>query len=288
MYRAISLSVIIASAAFAFIAFLMSSSRAFTLPKHIFNASLYKRLQSVWFQDIDSTAPTKQQTARWFGLGDPSTKGAFDRTCVENFRPALEAIGPRSYPLPTFTSYQDDRKFALLIAKPFLPEMTAPQQNDTESAGNALSLILLLDQLSRNVFRNDQNLIYTHYDRIARSLLHTLLNQEYGPRPDLHPQYRYSVTHRMWFYMPLMHSEFLEDHDLYLKLMEDLMQDLKSRGDEAAIAAAGRSLDSEKKHRDIIERFGRYPHRNAALGRDHTEEERKFLTEGGATFGTSG
>jgi len=92
----------------------------------------------------------------------------------------------------------------------------------------------------------------------------------------------------MWFYMPLMHSESLEDHDLYLKLMEDLMQDLRSRGDEAAIAAAERTLNVEKKHKDIIEQFGRYPHRNAAMGREKTEQERKYLTEGGATFGTSG
>jgi len=288
MYKVVSFSAIVASIAYVFVTSVMSSSRAFTLPKHVFNASLYTRLHSVWFQDSHSTAPTKQQLGQWFGFADPTAKAAFDSTCVQNFRPALEAIGPGSYPLPTFTSYQEDRKLALSIAEPFLPEITAPQQNDTDSAGNALSLILLLDQLSRNVFRDDQKLIYTHYDRLARSLLHVLLNQVYDPRPDLHPQYRYSMTHRMWFYMPLMHSESLEDHDLYLKNMENLVEDLRSRGDEPAIAAAQRAMKPGKSHRSLIEQFGRYPHRNDAMGREMTDQERKYLEEGGDTFGTSG
>ena len=76
---------------------------------------------------------------------------------------------------------------------------------------------------------------------------------------------------RLFCYLPFEHSEAIEDQDRAVALLE------------AHDAATGdiRSLESAVRHRDIIRRFGRFPHRNAALGREMTAEEQAFLDDGG-------
>lgn len=105
--------------------------------------------------------------------------------------------------------------------------------------------------------------------------------------------------------MPLMHSEDLTDHEQALKGFKKIVRDVESLteqqttngeyhgkarevvlGDvEAARKMAKMNLDFEQLHYDIIERFGRYPHRNKALGREATSEETEYLENGGHTFG---
>src|SRR5262249_11348321 len=74
-------------------------------------------------------------------------------------------------------------------------------------------------------------------------------------------------TMRLFFYMPFMHSEALADHELSLRLFEAL-------GDPEQLKYA-------RHHREIIASFGRFPHRNRALGRETTAEEQAFLYGGG-------
>ena len=75
---------------------------------------------------------------------------------------------------------------------------------------------------------------------------------------------------RSFLYMPFMHSESLEIHEIALELY-------KRNGIQS-------NLDFEIKHKEIIERFGRYPHRNKILGRKSTEEEIEFLKQPGSGF----
>ena len=76
---------------------------------------------------------------------------------------------------------------------------------------------------------------------------------------------------RLFLYLPLEHSESLEDQELCLRLVAALDEDPKW-------------LDYARRHRDIIARFGRFPHRNAVLSRESTPEELAFLQEPGSSF----
>lgn len=119
----------------------------------------------------------------------------------------------------------------------------------------ALALLILLDQFPRNVFRGTGHAFAT--DPLALSLANAAVARGHHKAVD--------PALRNFLLLPFEHSERLEDQDRYLALVA---------GD----------ADSEKWgriHRDIIVRFGRFPHRNAALGRETTPEEQAFLDEGG-------
>jgi uncharacterized protein (DUF924 family) len=145
--------------------------------------------------------------------------------------------------------------------------------------------------MPRNIFRTNEGLVkvYTHYDKISQAFIRALFSAKSPiPRPDQHPLWCHSTAHRMWFYMPLCHSEDVEDHKQMDGLLLDLQRDLEG---QAGCAGSKQLLESqfkaEREHREIVDNFGRYPHRNGALGRDSSEEEVKFMSEGGATFGVA-
>ncbi len=124
----------------------------------------------------------------------------------------------------------------------------------------ALAAIILLDQLSRNLgrggpaaFANDALALAIAEGAVARGY-HRALSPE----------------RRKFLLMPFMHAEDLPTQERSVSLFAEL-------GDP-------RTLDFARQHRDIVRRFGRFPHRNEALGRESTEEERAFL-EGGPRFG---
>jgi len=121
----------------------------------------------------------------------------------------------------------------------------------------ALALIILLDQFPRNLHRGSPLAFAT--DAKARAIACEALARGFDRQveDDL----------RLFLYMPLGHSEDLADQDRCIPLIEAL-------GWREATGSA-------REHRDIIARFGRFPHRNAALGRAATEEEQRFLDEGG-------
>lgn len=127
-------------------------------------------------------------------------------------------------------------------------------ENEPDSS---LALILVLDQFSRNLFRNDARAFAQ--DALCLKISKSALSREFDTKVD--PQVR------QFFYMPLMHSESILDqrHCVSLFHAANMPDNLKY-----AIL-----------HRDIIERFGHFPHRNSVLGRPTSPAERSFLDGGG-------
>ena len=258
----------------------MPSLWTFSLDARLFNPTLYFNLLKLWFDGLPegATGPTEQLAKRWFGLGaTESDKASFDRACHSGFNEALSSISPAKFVLPEFKDADADRSNYPEIAAPFIGQFYQNNSGDPESA---LGLTLFLDQIPRNIFRHNQALIYGHYDRIARAVFYAIHKQQL----DKHERYAISALHRAWFYMPLMHSESLADHQLLSQEMNDLKSGLEAKGDEKAAQYVGQTLSFEKRHVDILDKFGRYPHRNKWLGRDMTDEEWKWLDQGGDTF----
>lgn len=130
--------------------------------------------------------------------------------------------------------------------------------------------IIVLDQLSRNMFR-DSGAMYDHDDKAllrAREGVDEIEDDEL-------------VAHeRSFLYMPFMHSENLADQDRCIGLFERSVRELGG----AAADSLRMSVDFAVKHRAIVARFGRFPHRNALLGRENTEAEAAFLKQPGSGF----
>ena len=162
------------------------------------------------------------------------------------------------------------------IRSEFLP--TVEQALDTKEGlswkhgdmHERLAHIIVLDQFPRNLFRGTPKAFAGDSEalRIVKDSLKT-------------PEKISELSHiaRVFFYMPLMHSEHLEDQDLLLKSLlpklenEDpsLKENLKS------------TVESAKQHRDLISRFNRFPHRNMILGRENTQAEQQYLSDKDAT-----
>lgn len=134
-----------------------------------------------------------------------------------------------------------------------------------------LARIILLDQFTRNVFRRKAKAFAG--DAIARRLALSAIDD--GSHRALRP------LERVFIYMPLEHAEDLALQDRCVKLFDALVADADPRSAEVIRPFC----DYAVKHRDIIARFGRFPHRNPVLGRTHTAEERAWLDDGGPTFG---
>lgn len=219
--------------------------------------------------------------SRWFGLGASETaRTTFDEQCQSSFQSALLSIGPDKLPLPAFTDVEADRKNYPDIASPFVGQFSS-KDREAENHQAALGLILLLDQIPRNIFRKNQAVIYGHYDRISRAVFQEI----YARGLDKHEQYIHSPPWRVWFYMSLMHSESIENHQMLRREFEDLRSKAEEMKDIAAMEYMATTLGFEKKHYDILLKFGRYPYRNEVLGRQSTGKEREWLESGGDTFG---
>ncbi len=122
---------------------------------------------------------------------------------------------------------------------------------------NALALIILLDQFSRNLFRGDAKSFAQ--DQMALDIAKSAIEQKFDQKVD--PELKNFI------YLPLMHSEKIGDQEQCLLLMH-------ADGDVGSVKSA-------IIHRAIIARFGRFPHRNAVLGRHTSPAEIAFLKSGG-------
>lgn len=135
-----------------------------------------------------------------------------------------------------------------------------------------LALIILLDQLPRSLYRGSPGAFATD----PRALELCLEGLDEGQDAALHP------LERMFFLMPLQHAESAEAQDRSVAEFESLA----ATGAAPEVSSALRSsADYAVEHRDIIKRFGRFPHRNASLGRPSTSAELEFLAAGGPRFG---
>lgn len=129
------------------------------------------------------------------------------------------------------------------------------------TSDGALALLILLDQVPRNIFRGTPRAFATDAKALA------IANAAVAADHDL----AQPVPRRVFFYLPFEHSERLDDQRTSERLVR------QRSGEENAILYAVR-------HREIIERFGRFPHRNAILGRPSTAEELEFLKEPNSSF----
>jgi uncharacterized protein (DUF924 family) len=129
-----------------------------------------------------------------------------------------------------------------------------------KNAEGRLAEIIVLDQFSRNIYRNHANAFAS--DALALALAQTAVIA--GADRDL------VLDRRTFLYMPYMHSESSVIHQIALTLFN-------APGME-------NNYDFELRHKKIIDRFGRYPHRNSILGRDSTPEEIEFLKTAGSAF----
>jgi uncharacterized protein (DUF924 family) len=121
---------------------------------------------------------------------------------------------------------------------------------------SALALVLLLDQFPRNAFRGSPRMYAT--DPLARQAAVESINRRHDVAVD--------GELRFFFYLPFAHSEALSDQERSVALNRPLGQP---------------NLWHAERHRDIVRRFGRFPHRNPILGRTMRPEERRYLDEGG-------
>jgi uncharacterized protein (DUF924 family) len=128
-----------------------------------------------------------------------------------------------------------------------------------EKPGACLARIIVLDQFPRNMFRGTARAFAT--DALALAAARNAREQGFD--------IEYSRPEKIFAYLPFEHSESLADQELACGLMKPL-------GDEQYRYAVA--------HRDIIARFGRFPHRNAILGRASTAEEVAFLATPGSSF----
>lgn len=126
----------------------------------------------------------------------------------------------------------------------------------SSTAEGALALVLLMDQLPRNAFRGTPRMYAT--DGMARSIADAAIAAGLDRAVPAELQ--------LFFYLPFAHSESIADQDRSVALNRRLGQP---------------NLSHAERHRDIVRRFGRFPHRNPILGRSMRPEEQRFLDEGG-------
>jgi uncharacterized protein (DUF924 family) len=133
-----------------------------------------------------------------------------------------------------------------------------------DEARSCLALIILLDQFTRNMFRGDPK-TYATDDKALEAARHAV---EHAYDRELTPY------GRLFMYLPFEHSEDLEDQRFSVELFRGLAAEMGSED----------LLDYAVRHLEIIERFGRFPHRNEILGRATTPEEAEFLRGPDSSF----
>ncbi|GAA95448.1 hypothetical protein E5Q_02102 [Mixia osmundae IAM 14324] len=150
---------------------------------------------------------------------------------------------------------------------------------------DTLSLIVTLDQFSRNMYRGTSTAF--EGDALCRDIVRAGLARKVDKE--------LSRVERMFVYLPIMHHEDLESQEDIVRLSEQLAKDKPDEKDESFIQQSGfpasevqttleQAAHYAKLHRDVIRRFGRYPGRNEALGRTSTEEELHALANEKVAF----
>lgn len=156
-----------------------------------------------------------------------------------------------------------DKKLDATISDRFGPlHLDATQSNLFEwrdSPRGRLAEIIVLDQFSRNIYRDQPSAFAA--DPLALALSQEAVRA--GADESL------GASERAFLYMPHMHSESTRVHEVALALFENGPKE---------------NFEFEQRHKAVIDRFGRYPHRNAILGRQSTAEEAEFLAQPGSSF----
>lgn len=163
--------------------------------------------------------------------------------------------------------FQKDEEFDRQVRDRFLEDYERASRGEydgwQQNPESCLALVILLDQFPRNLFRGDAR-THASDDKaldISREAIQKGFDRKMPP------------FQRHFLYMPFMHSEDLEDQQRSVALFHQLAGEGGPDVTEYA-----------ERHRDIVERFGRFPHRNEILGRETTPEEAEFLEQPGSSF----
>ena len=138
----------------------------------------------------------------------------------------------------------------------------------TETPDGALALLIVLDQFPRNLYRGDPR-AFASDARARRIAREVVLRRQWD--------WRFGNPEKTFLYLPFEHSEDLAEQGLSVALFEGMR-------DDPARRAPGSNIDYAWRHWQVIHRYGRFPHRNAALGRANTPEEEHYLAQPGAGF----
>jgi uncharacterized protein (DUF924 family) len=203
------------------------------------------QVREFWFGSLPLTAATyaERSTSLWFsGVGEPAqARTARDEELRARFGSLVERAG------------------------------RGELDSWAASPRRRLSLIILLDQFPRSIYRGTRR-AFAHDEQ---ALMLAMTGVQSGADAALDP------VERMFFYMPLQHAESLDAQDesvaAFRRLVGEAPEELRPQFEEA--------LEFAVQHRDIIVRFGRFPHRNRVMGRVSTAEERAFIARGADTFG---
>ncbi|GAB4362529.1 MAG: DUF924 family protein [Kiloniellaceae bacterium] len=162
--------------------------------------------------------------------------------------------------------FKKSEAFDAEVRRLLLPHLEAALAGKYESwrrePQGCLALVLLLDQVPRNVYRDTPRAFAT--DPAARAVTRHALAEGFD-------RALATTDERMFLYLPLEHSEDLRDQQDCVRLVGQM-------------EGAAEYLSYAERHRDIIARFGRCPHRNAILGRESTEAELEFLKQPNSSF----
>ncbi len=167
--------------------------------------------------------------------------------------------------------FESDAAFDAAICRNFLNDHVRAAAGELDrlsgSAGGALALVILLDQFPRNLFRGRDQAFATDHQAvsIARREIETGQPEELTP------------VQRIFLYLPFQHSESLADLQLSVRLFQSLGNQPVFRWIQGAA----------ERHLEIIERFDRFPHRNAASNRPSTAQEHAFLASPSGAFWTA-
>ncbi|CAD0109491.1 unnamed protein product [Aureobasidium uvarum] len=239
-----------------------------------FGSGILDSIQEFWFQHLaDEThivVPSTEDMKVWFM--DKSDE--FDSFCRDKYGNILTIIKTSSS----------------------TPEEILAAANPTTSL-NWMSLIILLDQLPRNIYRGTSASIISHtFDPLALAIALKARAQYIH----LDPSIRYRLSYRLWVFMPFEHAEDLEMQEIMVREqrarwydMQDHLLNNKVTTQDSEITKYCRSVVISKQeeletctgllkkavdeHYEAIKRFGRFPYRNKTLGRETTREEQEFL-----------
>jgi uncharacterized protein (DUF924 family) len=271
--------------------------------RDIINSDLLASVRSFWFSHIPdqdaAVLPGREHMKPWF-FGDEQ----FDQGCV--YVPLICSDGHGDTPTDKHAAISKHFAEATEAIRSLDPSTdTILAALDGASPNDWLAAVLLLDQVPRNCYRGaDAHIVFNLFDPLARAVTRRAIALGIPTSPDM----KYFGCRRMWFYLPLMHSEELDAHDQAVAEYKEMGADFKAllaqpsaatseqdrrcgevlaANKEAAEKFLQTNLEFEVKHRDIIAKFGRYPHRNGPLGREMRPEERDYLDGGGETFGAA-
>ena len=177
--------------------------------------------------------------------------------------------GEPGYGQPRGEWFRKDAGFDAAIRSRFLPGVEAALAGDLDAWADdrqgLLALLILLDQFPRNLFRGEARAFAG--DEQARRLAGLALARGWD-QP-------LSAVEKLFVYLPFEHSESLADQERSVALFSTLA---------AGHPGCEGFLDYAHRHHEVIARFGRFPHRNAALGRPSTPEETSYLAQPGSGF----